>query len=58
MRHPGPCGKRERCPRPECRERFGDYKTVEVLPNGVLIYRCHNVRTDDRIDRAILAASR
>lgn len=39
-RHPGHCGHRARCYQPTCRERFGDYATVEVLGVEVRFY-CH-----------------
>jgi hypothetical protein len=40
--HRGRCGHRARCYRPACRDRFGDYATVEVLADVVRFY-CHVV---------------
>lgn len=39
--HQGPCGRRERCWRPECLERFGSYATVETLRDGTRLAYCH-----------------
>lgn len=41
LRHEGPCGTRERCWRPSCRAKFGDYATVERLRDGRVLSRCH-----------------
>jgi hypothetical protein len=56
LRHRGDCGPRAYCFRPECRERFGDYRTVEFLPN-MAIARCHGliVPLDDPRLRAVAA---
>ena len=55
LRHAGPCGRRVPCFRAECRAEFGDYATVEVLPNGTRLARCHGARYDahDLILRAV-----
>jgi hypothetical protein len=45
LRHSGPCGRRVRCHRADCRQRFGPYATVEILRSGIVLYRCHGVRT-------------
>jgi hypothetical protein len=42
IRHVGPCGHRARCYRSDCLERFGPYKTVEILRNRIVFY-CHSV---------------
>ena len=44
LRHEGPCGRREACWRPACREAWPGYRTVEVLPDGEVIARCHGTR--------------
>jgi hypothetical protein len=40
MGHAGPCGHRAICYRPDCRDRFGDYPTVEILRTEIIHY-CH-----------------
>jgi hypothetical protein len=56
LRHRGDCGRRAYCFRPECRERFGDYRTLELLPN-MAVARCHGLShpLDDPRLRAVAA---
>lgn len=56
IRHDGACGRRLSCFRPECRERFGSYLTLEILPDRAIAY-CHRliVALDDPRLRAIAA---
>lgn len=44
LAHEGPCGERVRCWRPECLAHWGDIATVEVLPSGERLARCHGAR--------------
>lgn len=48
LRHRGPCGKRRHCWRPECRQAFPGYPTLEYLPDRVIAF-CHRLShpTDD-----------
>jgi hypothetical protein len=46
--HLGPCGQRIACWRLECRERFGDYATVEILRSGERLAYCHRARWHPR----------
>jgi hypothetical protein len=39
--HSGPCGVREQCWLKECREEYGELRTVEVLASGVHMAYCH-----------------
>jgi hypothetical protein len=48
IRHDGPCGRRVRCWRPECRARFGELATVEVLATGEWLAYCHGTRWHPR----------
>jgi hypothetical protein len=43
LRHSGLCGRRETCWMAECRQEFGDLRTVEVLLSGVHLAYCHGV---------------
>jgi hypothetical protein len=51
IRHLGPCGQRRRCYRPECREAFGDYPTIELVGGRMIAY-CH--RTEAPVDSVLL----
>lgn len=42
IRHDGPCGRRARCYRADCREQWGDVPTVEVVAGRVVAY-CHRL---------------
>jgi hypothetical protein len=44
LRHLGPCGARRRCYRPECREAFGVYPSIEIV-GGRAIFYCHRTVT-------------
>lgn len=55
LSHAGRCGPRHYCHRPECRKRFGDIKTVEVVGSDVYYY-CH--RAIDRADEVTLGMLR
>lgn len=44
LRHDGPCGRRSACWRPACRAAWGDYRTVEVLGDGLVLAYCHGSR--------------
>lgn len=46
LRHRGECGQRTACWRPECREHFGTYATVEVLRDGRTFAFCHGSESD------------
>ncbi len=48
LRHDGPCGRRVRCFRAECRAEFGDVATLEILAVVALAF-CHRLAmpTDD-----------
>lgn len=48
LRHSGPCGRRIRCWRPDCQERFGEARTVEILPTGEWLAFCHRTRWHPR----------
>jgi hypothetical protein len=40
--HKGPCGPRRPCFREECRQRFGEYPTLELLRDRAIAY-CHRL---------------
>lgn len=56
LRHQGPCGPRRPCYRPDCRERFDPYLTVELVA-GRALYYCHRtVQPVDDLTARMLAA--
>jgi hypothetical protein len=55
IRHRGSCGPRRPCYRSACRERFGAYATVELLPDRVMAY-CHgSIQPVDSVILGMLA---
>jgi hypothetical protein len=42
IRHKGPCGRRVACWRPECRQAFGAYPSIEILADKAIAF-CHRL---------------